>query len=212
MRSSLLSAAAVATVLAVSGCASGPNVRQSDSPLYQSAYSVEDRLVATYNLNAIAEAPQRKVVMIHFDRPADDIFMPLLTEVDRYDETITDVSFDHSNSSNPGTFGVGSVRICTFESGKQLFEPLLVFEPGRFYAYTVDKERSTRSLPIKDIVLFYSFEDRLENSSLVTVRAHYNPPNPLVSPAINLAFGRALTGTFESAADTFGGRLIKPDA
>lgn len=212
MRSRIVSAAALAVVITVSACASSPSIRQSDSPLYQSAYSVKDRQVGDYDLAAIATAPQRKVVMIHFDRPADEIFMPLLAQVDQYDDTIVDVSFDHSNSSNPGTFGVGSVRICTFDSGKKLYEPLLVFDEGRYYAYTVDKERSTRSLPIKDVVLFYSFEDRPQDTSLVTVRAHYNPPNPFVSPAINIAFGGALTGTFESAAEVFGGRLIKPEA
>ncbi|MEM6486089.1 MAG: hypothetical protein AAF662_14035 [Pseudomonadota bacterium] len=147
--------------------------------------------------------------MAHFKKPVSDIFFSLLTEVDRYDETIVDVSFDHSRSSNPGTFGVGSVRICTFDSGKKLYEPLVVFEPNKFYAYSVDTELSTRTLPIRDVLLFYSFEGRPQDTTLLTVRAHFNPPNPIVSPIIKVAFGRALTSTFQSASDVFDGVLVR---
>lgn len=211
MRSHLISALFAGTI-AVTGCVSSPDTRQSDSSLYASSYSIKDRRVGSYDLNAITDAPQRKVVMIHFDRPANEVFKPLLTEVYRYDDTIADVSFDHSGSETPGKFGVGSVRICTFKSGKTLYEPLLVYEENAFYAYTVDKERSTRSLPIKDVVLFYSFEDKPENTSLVTVRAHYDPANPLISPIINAAFGSALNSTFQSAAEAFDGKLVRPEA
>lgn len=210
MRSHFISVLFAGTI-AVTGCASSPDIRQSDSPLYASSYSINDRRIGSYDLNLIADAPQRKVVLVHFDRPASDIFMPLLTEVDRYDDTIADVSFDHSGSETPGQFGVGTIRICTFKSGKTLYEPLIVYEENAFYAYTVDQERSTRSLPIKDVVLFYSFENQPENTSLVTVRAHYNAPNPLMSPIINAAFGGALNATFQSAAEVFRGRLVRPE-
>lgn len=194
----------------VAGCASAPSVNQSDDPLYRSQHQYSDTVIGGYNLADLTESPQRNVVMVHFDRPAASIFMPLLTEVNRYDDTITDVSFDHSKSSNPGTFGVGSVRICTFASGKKLVEPLLVYEENRFYAYTVDREQSTRSLPIKDVVLFYSFEDRPGNTSLVTVRAHYKAGNLFLAPLVGTAFGGAINKTFDSAAKEFGGRRINP--
>lgn len=193
------------------GCTSAKFVNQSEDVSYESAYALDDRKLGPYDLDAVSTAPQRKVVMVHFKKPVSEVFFPLLTEVDRYDETIVDVSFDHSRSSNPGTFGVGSVRICTFDSGKVLYEPLVVFENNKFYAYSVDTDRSTRSLPIRDVVLFYSFEDRPQNSTLLTVRAHFNPPNPIVSPLINLAFGRALTNTFQAASDVFDGVLVRAE-
>ena len=207
----LLLLAAIGLVAA--GCGSSPAlIQQSENPDYTSAYSPDDRVVGPYDLDAIAEAPQRKVVMMHFDRPVDDVFEFLLTAVDDYDESIVEVTFDHSQSETPGQFGVGTRRTCVFDNGKILVEPLLVYEEDRFYAYTVDAEASTFSIPLRDIVMFYSFEERGPQSTLVTVRAHYTPKIWIASPIISSVFKRTVDKTFASATAAFDGRLIDPDA
>lgn len=213
MKSFLRSLAlSLVVLLFVTACATSPTLPASKAPAYQSAYSILDRSIGSHNLETLSIAPQRKVVTINFDRPSNEIFTQLLTRVDLYDDQIEAVSFDHSASANRGGFGVGSVRICTFSDGKKLFEPLVVYEPNQFYGYTTDVERSTKKLPIKDVLLFYSFEDKSNGSSLVTVRAHYNVKIAILSPVVSVAFGRVLIKTFATAAETFGGRLVDPEA
>ena len=198
----------LAGTLALYACVSVPMQPASDDPAYRSRYAASAEVVAGRDLAQLTSSALREVTTISFDRSAGDIFYPLLTEVDRYDDAIAAVTFDHSRSVNPGTFGVGSVRICTFTSGKALYEPLVIFEEGRVYAYTVDEARSTRGLPVSDVLLFYTFEDTAPGKSLVTVRAHFTPSPRLAGPIIQYAFGRTITATFARAAEVFGGRLV----
>lgn len=200
--------ASLAILSFATACSSTPTISASNSTMYQSAYSVSDTSIGSYDLKTLTKAQQRKVVRVSFDNQTNDIFTQLLTQVDLYDEEIEEVNFDHSASEIPGKFGVGSVRICIFRDGKKLYEPIVVYEHNKFYAYTTDQERSSKSLPIKDVLLFYSFEEKTNGSSLVTVRAHYNVKYALLSPIINVAFGRVLNKTFSSAAKVFSGHLV----
>lgn len=202
--------ALAALALLIAGCSSVASVPQADSPRYASAFAYEDRTVGSYDLDALTSSPQRTVVMMHFDRPASEVFDFLLAEVDQYDDSIVEVAFDNAASETPGSRGVGSARLCTFDNGKVLVEPLLVYEPHRFYAYTVDAERSTFGLPIRDVLMFYSFEERPEGSTLVTVRAHYTPSSGLASPVVKTVFNRTVRKTFATAAKRLDGVLIDP--
>ena len=203
--------AASALALTLAACASAPTQKASADPVYQSRYANEDEVVAGYDLGGLTPSKMRKLTAVGFDRPAADVFYPLLTRVDLYDDTVVTVTFDHSRSEHPGSFGVGSVRICTFTSGKTLYEPLVAFEEGRVYAYTVDEERSTRGMPVDDVLLFYTFEDTAPGKSLVTVRAHFSPKPRIATPMIEYAFGRSIDGAFARAAEVFGGRLVDAD-
>ena len=196
------------------GCSSPARVAQGDSPAYASAYPTDARVVGDHDLDALASAPLRTAVRVHFDHPPEHAFRYLLTEVDLYDDSIVEVTFDHSGSETPGEFGVGSVRTCVFENGKALVEPIVVYQPYAYYAYTVDPERSTFSVPVRDVLLFYQFEGRPsadgrpDGSALVTVRAHYTPSVGVASPVIRGVFNRTIAKTFATAADRFSGRLI----
>ncbi|GAB5521445.1 MAG: hypothetical protein RhofKO_36960 [Rhodothermales bacterium] len=204
--------AVVFTALALGAlaCSSTSMVPQQESPEYVSAYTIDDRSIGTYDLDRLTTSPQRMMVMMHFDQPADEIFPLLLERVDAYDDSIVEVTFDNTASSNGEAIGVGSARVCVFDNGKQLVEPLLVYEPHRFYAYTVNPERSTFNLPIRDVLMFYSFEERPGGGTLVTVRAHYTPKSAIASPVVRSVFNRNVTKTFARATEAFGGRMIDP--
>ncbi|MEM6782441.1 MAG: SRPBCC family protein [Bacteroidota bacterium] len=202
--------ALAALALLIAGCSSVASVPQADSPRYASAFAYDARTVGGHDLDALTSSPQRAVVMLHVDRPASEVFDFLLAEVDQYDDDIVEVAFDNTGSATPGSRGVGSARLCTFDNGKVLVEPLLVYEPHRFYAYTVDAERSTFGVPIRDVLLFYSFEEPLEGGTLVTVRAHYTPSSFLTGPVVKPVFNRAIRRAFATAADRLGGVLVDP--
>ena len=210
--SRILHGLSLAAVVALSACGSVSMVPQSASPAYTSAYAVDDRAIGSHDLDVLTRSKQRGAFMMHFDRPADEVFEFLLTRVDEYSESVVAVAFDHSSSTTPGSFGVGSVRICTFDNGKVLREPLTVYEPHRYYAYTVDSENSTFSIPLRDVLLFYSFEERGTDGTLVTVRAHHTPKIWLATPVITGAFNRDVAKTFAGAVEAFGGTLVQPDA
>ncbi|MEM6647689.1 MAG: SRPBCC family protein [Bacteroidota bacterium] len=184
-------------------------VSQTTSPNYASAFEDDARILDRYDLDTLTDSPQRTSVMIHFDHPPKEVFEYLLAEVDQYDDSIVEVTFDNSTSAEPGSRSVGSARLCTFDNGKVLVEPLLVYEPHRFYAYTVDPERSTFRLPIRDVLMFYSFEETAKGT-LVTVRAHYTAKSRIASPIVGSVFNRTVRKTFARAAERFGGTLIDP--
>lgn len=159
------------------------------------------------DLSALADATERRVVRLRFDAPPDEILPQLLTRVDLYDPTIAEVRFDHSGSVTPGEMGEGSVRICVFEDGRELHEPLLVYDPPRAYAYTVDAGASTMSLPVSDIVLAYAFEPDAGGTAL-TVRAFFDPRIPGTGPVITPVLTGTLRRTFMAAVDVFGGAYL----
>ncbi|MEM0900872.1 MAG: hypothetical protein AAGI92_13080 [Pseudomonadota bacterium] len=156
---------------------------------------------------AITEATHRRVVEMRFDDAPADILPTLLTRVDLYDNTIAEVRFDHSQSVTPGEMGVGSRRICVFTDGRILVEPLLVYDPPRAYAYTVDAEASTMSLPVSEIVLHYEFRDE-GNGAHLTVNAFYDPAIPGTGVVIEPVLTGTLRRTFQTATEVFGGAYV----
>ncbi|MEM7711137.1 MAG: hypothetical protein AAF264_10400 [Pseudomonadota bacterium] len=154
------------------------------------------------------QATHRRTVRLHFEGTTEDVQMQLLTGVDQYDPTIVEVRFDNTGSAVPGEIGVGSVRICVFDDGRELHEPLLVWEPGRAYAYTVDAEASTMSLPVSEIVLIYDISEGEAGGTNVTVRAFYDPAVPGTGPIIEPVLTGTLRRTFQTAADVLGGTYL----
>ena len=155
----------------------------------------------------LTQATYRRVVEVRFDGAPSDMIPNLLTRVDLFDPTIEEVRFDHSQSTTPGEMGVGSRRICIFTDGRELVEPLLVYDPPRAYAYTVDADASTMTLPVREIVLFYEFQED-GDGTLVTVHAFYDPSIPGTGPVIEPVLTGTLRRTFQTAADVFGGEYI----
>ena len=186
----LLAAAALAAALAPA--LPGPSRAQSAAPLEASAYT---------------KATPRRVVRMTFDGPAEAAQEHLLRHVDRFDPTIVEVRFDNAGSATPGEIGVGSVRICVFEDGRELHEPILAYESGVSHAYTVDAEASTLGLPVSEITLLYDFVEA-GGATDVTVRAFYDPRIPGTGPVIEPVLTGTLRRTFQAAVDRFGGTYL----
>ncbi|WP_166486136.1 SRPBCC family protein [Jannaschia sp. CCS1] len=145
---------------------------------------------------------------VRFDASPAEILPQLLTQVATYDPTISEVRFDHSRSSAPGEMGVGSVRICVFEDGRELHEPLLVYDPPHAYAYTVDQDASTLSLPVSEIVLAYEFADNNAGGTDLTVRVFFDPRIPGTGPVITPVLTGTVRRTFQTAVSVFGGEYL----
>ena len=157
-------------------------------------------------------ATLRRIVMMEFDAPPAEVFPQLLTRVDLYDSNIDEMRFDHSQSVSRGEFGVGSRRICVFADGRELVEPLLVYDPHHAYGYTVDTEASTMSLPVSEIVLLYDFSKSEAGGTDLTVRAFFDPRVPGTGPVIEPVLTGTLRRTFQTAVEQFGGRYLGDSA
>lgn len=153
------------------------------------------------------EATPRRVVRMTFDGPAAAVQDHLLRHVDRFDPTIVEVRFDNAASATPGEIGVGSIRICVFDDGRELHEPILAYDPGVSHAYTVDTEASTFDLPVSEITLLYDFAEA-DGATDVTVRAFYDPKIPGTGVVIEPVLTGTLRRTFQAAVDTFGGAYL----
>ena len=156
---------------------------------------------------ALTQATYRRIVDVRFEGAPSEVIPNLLTRVDLFDPTIAEVRFDHSQSATPGEMDVGSRRICIFTDGRELVEPLLVYDPPRAYAYTVDADASTMALPVREIVLFYEFQED-GDGTLVTIHAFYDPRIPGPSPVLDPVLTGTLRRTFQTAAQVFGGTYI----
>ncbi|WP_299508233.1 hypothetical protein [uncultured Roseobacter sp.] len=150
----------------------------------------------------------RRNVSVLFDQAPAEILPLLLTRVDLYDPDIVEVRFDHSQSEIPGQFGVGSRRICVFADGRELVEPLVVYNPPYTYGYTVDAEASTMNLPVSDIVLLYAFEANETGGTDLTVQAYFDPRVPGTGPVIDPVLTGTLRRTFQTATEIFGGTYL----
>lgn len=163
---------------------------------------------STVEAASLTEATHRRTVRMRFDGAPSDVQRQLLTRVDLYDPTIAKVRMENTASATPGEVGVGSVRICVFEDGRELHEPILVWEPGRAYAYTVDAEASTMSLPVSEIMLVYDFAATAEGGTDLTVRAFYDPKVPGTGAIIEPVLTGTLRRTFQTAVEVFGGEYF----
>lgn len=154
------------------------------------------------------QATLRRIIEMRFDAPPSEVLPQLLTRVDLYDPTVVEVRFDHSLSETPGEMDVGSRRICVFDDGRELVEPLLVYEPPYAYGYTVDSEVSTMSLPVREIFLLYDFTETQDGDTKLIVRAFYDPQVPDMGAIIEPVLTGTLRRTFQTATDVFGGTYL----
>lgn len=154
------------------------------------------------------QAAHRRTVRMQFDGAPETVQRQLFTRVDLYDPTIAEVRIDNADSASPGEIGAGSVRICVFEYGRELHEPVLLWEAGRAYVYTVDVNASTMSLPVSEIVLIYDFAMVADGGTDLTVRAFYDPKVPGTGAIIEPVLTGTLRRTFQTAVDVFGGTYL----
>lgn len=172
-----------------------------------SASVAQDTTVLS-DASAYTQATPRRIVEMRFDRPPSEILPLLLTRVDLFDPAITEVRFDHSQSETPGSFGVGSRRICIFEDGRELVEPIILYDPPYAYGYTVDAAASTMTLPVSEIVLLYDFGEASDGGTMLSVHAFYDPKIPGTGVVIEPVLTGTLRRTFQTAVDVFGGSYL----
>lgn len=161
----------------------------------------------TKTATTLTEAKLRRIVRVQFDDDPATVFSKLLRRVDLIDPNVVEVRFDHAQSRTSGQMDVGSRRICMFADGRVLVEPIIVYDPPRAYAYTVDQNASTMSLPVSTIVLFYNFT-AIDDGTELRVRAHFDPAVPGTGPIIEPVLTGTLRRTFQTAASTFGGTYL----
>ncbi|MEL6492332.1 MAG: hypothetical protein AAFQ95_20450 [Cyanobacteria bacterium J06621_3] len=154
------------------------------------------------------EVTLRRMIEMRFDASPAEILPQLLTRVDRYDSTVVEVRFDHALSKTPGQMDVGSRRICVFADGRELVDPLVVYDPPHAYGYTVDAEVSTLPLPVRTIVLLYDFTEVRDGGTALTVRAFYDPLVPGTEDIIEPVLTGTLRRTFQTAVEVFGGAYL----
>ena len=188
-----LSAVAVLAVAIAHGLPAGPAAAQS-APRYEAT--------------ALTEATHQRTVRMRFDGAPEAVQRQLFTRVDLYDPSIVEVRIDNTASRTPDEIGVGSVRICVFEDGRELHEPVLIWEEGRVYAYTVDADASTMSLPVSEIALIYDFAPAEGGGTDLTVRAFYDPAVPGTGAIIEPVLTGTLRRTFQTAVEVFGGTYL----
>lgn len=169
--------------------------------------NAQDR-ARSFDASITEDITLRRNVSVRFDQPPAEVLPLLLTRVDLYDPGIVEVRFDHSQSEVPGQLGVGSRRICVFADGRELVEPLVVYDPPYAYGYTVDADASTMNLPVSDIVLLYAFEANEAGGTDLIVQAYFDPRIPGTGPVIEPVLTGTLRRTFQTATETFGGAYL----
>lgn len=162
----------------------------------------------SFDAAIVEDISLRRLVEVQFNQAPADILPLLLTRVDLFDPTIVEVRFDHTQSETPGQFGVGSRRICVFADGRELIEPIVIYDPPYSYGYTVDAEASTMSLPVRDIVLIYTFQPDKAEGTHLTVQAYFDPRIPGTGPVIEPVLTGTLRRTFQTATSVFGGTYL----
>ena len=176
------------------------------SPLSATVVHAQERQPVDATMHP--EATLRRIIKMRFDASPSEILPQLLTRVDLYDSTVVEVHFDHSLSETPGQINIGSRRICVFADGRELVEPLVVYDPPHAYGYTVDAEVSTLPLPVRTIVLLYDFTEVQDGGTALTVRAFYDPLVSGTEDIIEPVLTGTLRRTFQTAVEVLGGAYL----
>jgi hypothetical protein len=134
-------------------------------------------------------------------QPIDVVFDALLSRLAEYSESISDISFDNSNSQNSEAVGVGSQRITTMDDGKRLVQRIIIFEPPNTFAYFTDMAKSTVSVPIGYSIGYYQFSELQDETVKAEVSVAYKPSSRLTAFLVRLGFNRALSRDFKKAEE-----------
>ena len=163
------------------------------------AEKFDGQFIAAEVARAIA-SPDNTVEII-VAQPIDLVFDALLSRLAEYSESISDISFDNSNSQNSEAVGVGSQRITTMDDGKRLVQRIIIFEPPNTFAYFTDMAKSTVSVPIGYSIGYYQFSELQDKTVKAEVSVAYKPSSRLTAFLVRLGFNRALSRDFKKAEE-----------
>ena len=163
------------------------------------AEKFDGQFIAAEVARAIA-SPDNTVEII-VAQPIDVVFDALLSRLAESSESISDISFDTSNSQNSAAVGVGSQRITTMDDGKRLVQRIIIFEPPNTFAYFTDMAKSTVSVPIGYSIGYYQFSELQDKTVKAEVSVAYKPSSRLTAFLVRLGFNRALSRDFKKAEE-----------
>ena len=163
------------------------------------AEKFDGQFIAAEVARAIA-SPDNTVEII-VAQPIGVVFDALLSRLAEYSESISDISFDNSNSQNSEAVGVGSQRITTMDDGTRLVQRIIIFEPPNTFAYFTDMAKSTVSVPIGYSIGYYQFSELQDKTVKAEVSVAYKPSSRLTAFLVRLGFNRALSRDFQKAEE-----------
>ncbi|MGL1937115.1 MAG: SRPBCC family protein [Fibrobacterales bacterium] len=166
--------------------------------------------VGKYNVNNYTNAPLQIVKMVHLKVSTDQAFDLVAKGIPKWFDGIPEIIWNHTQSSS-GTFGPGSSRMCEF-NGDTLIENILVWEDNKIYAYSVDMEKSTASLPMSDHIGFFIVEDDGVGGSVVTWRQYFNRNIHVMSPMLVwMMDSQLMEPALEKLVQLTNGEMIEPN-
>jgi Polyketide cyclase / dehydrase and lipid transport len=119
------------------------------------------------------------VLRFRLTLPAEEVFDLVAFRIPEWFGLVQEVRWDHSRSqAGTARAGVSSRRSCEI-GGKVLEEEIVVFVPGRMYAYQADLVRSTLKMPIRNHLGMFMISPE-GTASQVEWRQYFDtPPWPL---------------------------------
>ncbi len=173
-------------------------------------FPVKERHFGGFSVDSVTPSPLQIEVSIELNVPQEKAFELVFSGLDSWFTQVSDVVWDHKNSSNGADKGgQNSTRICGFD-GKQLFETIAFYDAPNGYAYVVDMEKSTASFPVKNPLGVFLVRSVGPDKSVVTWRQYFNkklhPAALVIKPIIkNMMMKKNMKN---GLIDVYGGRFI----
>jgi len=196
--------------IGLAACASLEKVREGEKREFTTAYRHEDRLVEKFNVDNVTSAPLRFVVMADVHVPTRKAFDLVSKDLPSWVAKVKKVKWDNSHSEIKGSYGAGSVRLCSFD-GHKLVENITYWDEGRVYAYALDPERSDIPFPIKEHLGVMIVEDDGNGGSLITIREYYDKKFNLMAIIVTPYMRSMMVDSLENIVNKYGGQLVAPN-
>lgn len=187
-------------------------IEEGESRKYTTAYKHTDRIVDGFRVDDFTDAPLQIVVMAQINTTPERAFQLVGVELDRWFLAVGNIRFDNTHSANgPNEIGAGSVRSCDLD-GDLLVENLPYWQPSRAYAYTIQFDKGTVSMPIDDHLGVFLVESDGQGGSLVTWRQYFNKRFHIMAPFLNYYMRNSLMKKgLGNLIETYGGSFVSPD-
>jgi len=166
------------------------------SPLM--AQQAFDKEFAASEMQRAIDKPDTRVTL-KVEASQQRVFDALLKQVDRYSDDAVNVSFDHSNSEQPGSLGVGTIRKTEMENGDLLYQRIIHVNEPESFSYFTDMTLSSVSVPLDYTVGYYLLTQASTSTVQATVSVAYQPSSRLTGFLVKRLFNRAVRQDFAKA-------------
>lgn len=143
-------------------------------------YTGNERRIGNFYVNSVTNAPLQIEVAAEVNLPQDKAFRLVFENIDHWAKEISNINWYNGESSIKGMdAGAASTRICGF-GNKKLHETIVFYDPPNAYGYTVNFDKSTASMPVKDHFGAFIVEASSVSRSVITWRQYFNKKfNPM---------------------------------